>query len=78
MHEFHNNYMKIKYGNNSILLLTDTDSLMYEVKTDNIYEEIKDKGDLILVILQLNQNIMIISLHSLLVDDSSEHKKQRV
>ena len=25
------------YGNNSRLLFTDTDSLMYEIKTENVY-----------------------------------------
>ena len=36
--------MKNKYGNNSILLFTDTDSLMYEIKTEDVYEDfIKNK-----------------------------------
>ena len=39
MYEFHYDYIKNKYGNNSRLLFTDTDSLMYEIKTDDIYEE---------------------------------------
>ena len=38
MYEFHYNYIKNKYGNNSRLLFTDTDSLMYEIKTENVYE----------------------------------------
>ena len=28
-----------KYGNNSRLLFTDTDSLMYEIKTEDVYED---------------------------------------
>ena len=39
MYEFHYDYIKNKYGNNSRLLFTDTDSLMYEIKTDDIYED---------------------------------------
>ena len=38
MYKFHYNYIKNKYGNNSRLLFTDTDSLMYEIKTEDIFE----------------------------------------
>ena len=38
MYEFHYYYIKNKYGNNSILLFIDTDSLMYEIKTEDVYE----------------------------------------
>ena len=30
--------LKNKYGNNSRLLFTDTDSLMYEIKPEDVYE----------------------------------------
>ena len=33
MYEFHFDYIKNKYGNNSRLLFTDTGSLIYEIKT---------------------------------------------
>ena len=36
MYEFHYNYIKNKYGNNSRLLFTDIDSLMYEIKTVDV------------------------------------------
>ena len=39
MYEFHYDYIKNKYGNNSRLLFTDTDSLMYEIKTEDVYED---------------------------------------
>ena len=31
--------LKNKYGNNSRLLLTDIDSLIYEIKTGDVYED---------------------------------------
>ena len=36
MYEFHYDYIKNKYGNKSRLLCTDTDSLMYEIKTEDV------------------------------------------
>ena len=43
-YEFHYDYVKNKYGNNSRLLFTDTDSLVYEIKTEDVYEDFnKDK-----------------------------------
>ena len=36
MYEFHNKYIRKKYYAN--LLFTDTDGLVYEIKTDNIYD----------------------------------------
>ena len=38
MYEFHFDYIKNKYGSNSKLLFTDTDSLRYEIKTEDVYE----------------------------------------
>ena len=38
MYEFHYDYIKNKYGNKSKLLFTDNDSLMYEIKTEDVYE----------------------------------------
>ena len=39
MCEFHYDYIKNKYGNKSRLLFTDTDSLMYKIKTEDFYED---------------------------------------
>ena len=38
MYEFHYDYIKNKYDKKSKLLFTDTDSLMYEIKTEDAYE----------------------------------------
>ena len=35
MYQFHYDYIKDKYGNNSRLLFAFTDSLMYEIKTED-------------------------------------------
>ena len=44
MYEFHHAYIKNKYGYNSRLLFTDIDSLIYQIKTEDVYEDFsKDK-----------------------------------
>ena len=49
MYEFHYNYIKPKYGDKATLLFTDTDSLMYEIQTEDFYKDIsgdvKDRFD---------------------------------
>ena len=42
MFDFHFNYIKNKYGKKAQLLFTDTDSLMYEIKTKDFYKDIYD------------------------------------
>ena len=44
MYDFHYNYIKPKYGDEAILGFTDTDSLLYCIKTEDIYEDLyRDK-----------------------------------
>ena len=45
MYEFHYNYIKPKYGGKATLLFTDTDSLCYEIKTDDFYEDVTPDVD---------------------------------
>ena len=45
IYDFHYDYIKSEYGNNSRLLIIDTDHLMCEVRTEVVYEDFsKDKG----------------------------------
>ena len=50
MFDFHYNYIKPKYGDKAKLLFTDTDSLMYEIQTEDFYKDIsgdvKDRFDM--------------------------------
>ena len=48
MYEFHYNYIKSKYGSKAKLLFTDTDSLTYEIETEDVYQDFwndKEKFD---------------------------------
>ena len=49
MYDFHYNYIKKKYGDKAKLLFTDTDSVMYEIQTEDFYKDIsgdiKDRFD---------------------------------
>ena len=40
MFDFHYNYIKDKYGTKAELLFTDTDSLMYQIQTEDFYKDI--------------------------------------
>ena len=41
MFDFHYNFIKDKYGDKAELLMTDTDSLVYLIQTDDFFEDIK-------------------------------------
>ena len=45
MYEFHYDYFKNNYENKSNLLFTHTDTLMYEIKTEDIYEDFSSDQD---------------------------------
>ena len=41
MFDFHYNYIRVKYGNKAELLMTDTDSLVHHIQTDDFYKDIE-------------------------------------
>ena len=43
MYKFHYDYIKNKDDNKSKLLFTDTNSFMYEIKTEDVYEDFSSK-----------------------------------
>ena len=65
MYDFHHNFIKKNF--NAELLFTDTDSLAYEIKSENVYEEFfKWKHFSILVIIQKIQSFLMILIEKLL------------
>lgn len=42
MYEFHYNYIKKKYGGRAALCFTDTDSLCYDISTEDVYVDMKE------------------------------------
>ena len=47
MYEFHYNYIKNEYDNKSELLFTNTDSLMYEIKTVDVHEDFSSNKEVV-------------------------------
>ena len=46
MYELHYDYIKNKYDNKSKLLFADTDSLMYEIKTEDVSEDFNSNKEM--------------------------------
>ena len=46
MYKFHYDYIKNKYGNDSRILFTATDSLMHELKTQDVYEDFSNDKEM--------------------------------
>ena len=46
MYKFNYDYIKNNYGNNSRLSFTDTNSLMYEIKTEDVYEGFRNDKEM--------------------------------
>ncbi|GFS10029.1 hypothetical protein ElyMa_006636600 [Elysia marginata] len=46
MYDFYYNHIKTQYGNRADLLYTDTDSLLLEIQTDDVYRDMDQHADL--------------------------------
>ena len=46
IYKFHYDYTKNKYDSKSKLLFTDTDSLKYEIETEDVYEDISSDKEM--------------------------------
>ena len=46
MYELHYDYIKNKYDSKSKLLFADTDSLMYEIKTEDVSEDFNSNKEM--------------------------------
>ena len=65
MYDFHYNFIKKNF--NAELLFTDTESLTYEIKSENVYEELLSiKVCLILVSIQNIQSFLMRLIRKLL------------
>ena len=65
MYDFHYNFIKKHFD--AELLFTDTDSLTYEIKSENVYEDfLSGKICLILVIIQKIQSFLVRLIKKLL------------
>ena len=62
---------KTLYRNNSRLLFTDTDNLVYEIKTEGVYEDFSNvRKCFILVIIRLSQNTTMIQTVGKMKDET--------
>ena len=57
MFEFHHNYMKQKYGDKCELVYTDTDSFVYLVETDDLFQDCFDNREL----FELNTKSIVVN-----------------
>ena len=46
MYQFHYDYIRNKYDSNLKLLFTDNDTLMYEIKTEDVYEDFSNNKEM--------------------------------
>ena len=62
MYEFHYDYITNQNVNKSKILFTDTNSLMYEIQTEDVHEDFSSIKEIFMisVIIRLSQNTMMI------------------
>ena len=76
-YEFHHDYVKNKYGNKSRLLFTDTDSLMYEIKTEDVHEDFSSDKEMVTISHKEYKDVLLNKKclrHSMNRIQSKDHK----
>ena len=66
-YEFHYGHIKNKYGNNSRLLFRDTDTFMYKIKTEDVYEYFSNDKEMFDFRNYLSKSKYYIDLNKLVV-----------
>ena len=75
MYDFHCSYIKDSYGKKASLLFTDTDSLVYEIKTNDAYKDFYRKNIyFILVDVPIIQSFTIPQMNTKLVKSKMKLK----
>ena len=67
MYDYHYNTIKKQYNDKASLLFTDTDSLTYEIETDDIYKDMAKQKHLYFQIIQKITPFMMNQIKRLLV-----------
>ena len=68
MYEFHYQYIKNKYDTKSKLLFTDTDSLMYEIKTKDVSDDFSSSKEMFCFINYLSKSKYYDDANKLVID----------
>ena len=68
MYEFHYQYIKNKYDTKSKLLFTDTDSLMYEIKTKDVSDGFSSSKEMFCFINYLSKSKYYDDANKLVID----------
>ena len=69
MYQFHYQYIKNKYDTKSKLLFTDTDSLMYEIKTKDVSDDFSSSKEMFCFINYLSKSKYYDDANKLVIDN---------
>ena len=78
MYEFHYKYIGIKYDNSTKLLFTDTDSPVYEIETDDVYEDLYENKNLLDFSDYLEDSKFFDSVNKKVIDKMKDEVKGKI